>query len=61
MSDTVESPCTGVCTLDDQGYCIGCLRTGHEIAAWPRMAESARRDLLETLVQREKDDVLLER
>ena len=30
----VLSPCIGVCTLDDDGLCEGCLRTTSEIAPW---------------------------
>jgi hypothetical protein len=35
--DRPDSPCIGVCVLDDDGACIGCLRTGAEIALWTRM------------------------
>lgn len=32
---TVASPCTGVCKLDEAtGWCLGCARTGDEIAEW---------------------------
>ncbi|MEM9813882.1 MAG: DUF1289 domain-containing protein [Pseudomonadota bacterium] len=32
---TIASPCVGTCRLDDAtGFCIGCARTGEEIAAW---------------------------
>ena len=30
----VLSPCIGICHIDDDGLCAGCLRTGDEIAAW---------------------------
>jgi predicted Fe-S protein YdhL (DUF1289 family) len=31
----IASPCIGICTLDPQTeLCLGCLRTGSEIAAW---------------------------
>jgi len=33
------TPCTGVCRLDARGLCIGCLRTGDEIAAWSGLDE----------------------
>jgi len=33
------SPCTGVCRLDARGLCIGCLRTGDEIARWSSMSD----------------------
>lgn len=28
------TPCIGICRLDVRGYCVGCLRTGGEIAQW---------------------------
>jgi hypothetical protein len=34
------SPCTGVCRLDTRGLCMGCLRTGDEIARWTRMSDA---------------------
>jgi predicted Fe-S protein YdhL (DUF1289 family) len=47
------SPCNGVCVLDPRtGLCRGCLRSGPEIAAWPRMTEAARRALLAELAAR---------
>jgi len=39
---TVPSPCNQVCWLDAAGICIGCGRSGGEIAEWTR-ADSARR------------------
>jgi len=32
-----DSPCIGVCALDDDGTCIGCRRTQAEVALWTRM------------------------
>lgn len=40
--DAVLSPCVGVCTLGNDGLCLGCLRTGAEIAAWSALDEAAR-------------------
>src|SRR5690606_23247915 len=35
MTATVHSPCIGVCRLDEEtGYCLGCGRTGLEVAEW---------------------------
>lgn len=46
------TPCIGICKLDDRGYCIGCLRTGDEIARWRGMNDRERlhlmRDVLPT-------------
>jgi len=36
------SPCIGVCRLDPRGYCIGCQRTGDEIARWRSMDDNER-------------------
>ena len=38
----VPSPCTEVCWLDAAGICIGCGRSGGEIAEWTR-ADNERR------------------
>lgn len=43
----VLSPCTGVCTLDDDGLCEGCLRTTAEIARWSQMNDDERLRLME--------------
>ncbi len=43
-AERMASPCVGICTMDDaSGYCMGCARTGDEIAAW----KDAGRDLHE--------------
>ncbi|MEL6434602.1 MAG: DUF1289 domain-containing protein [Pseudomonadota bacterium] len=40
---TVTSPCTGICKLDEQtGWCLGCGRTGDEIAVWRGLPQSNR-------------------
>jgi len=36
--DRPRSPCTRICSLDEQGYCIGCLRTAEEIGRWTSMS-----------------------
>jgi predicted Fe-S protein YdhL (DUF1289 family) len=46
------SPCTNVCTLDAQGQCIGCLRTGEEIARWLAMSADEQWRLLDELERR---------
>ena len=50
----VLSPCIGICALDAQGLCEGCLRTSSEIAAWPHMNDDQRLRLIEVVLpQRE--------
>lgn len=46
----VLSPCIGVCTMEDDGFCAGCHRTGNEIAAWPMMNDDARLRLMEDVL-----------
>jgi len=43
------SPCTKVCTLDAQGFCAGCLRTGAEIGRWLSMSAAEQWQLIEEL------------
>ena len=57
MSDAFPtvSPCIGICELDpDSGLCRGCLRTGGEIAAWPRADETEKREIVERLRARRR-------
>jgi predicted Fe-S protein YdhL (DUF1289 family) len=43
---TRHSPCVGICKLDDAtGYCIGCGRTGNEVASWISLTEDERDDV----------------
>jgi hypothetical protein len=46
----VLSPCIGVCSLDDDGYCSGCHRTGAEIARWSQMGDDERLRLMEAVL-----------
>ena len=40
----MESPCTKICTLDPSGaICVGCGRTGDEIARWLALTADERR------------------
>lgn len=42
----IESPCTGVCTLDAANVCLGCGRHIDEIAAWGIASEPRRREIV---------------
>lgn len=53
MSDTlktIESPCSGVCQLDPSGLCLGCRRSGDEIARWRQMTDEERRYLMQVVL-----------
>ncbi len=47
-----STPCIDICTLDIDGYCIGCFRHQDEIAAWSRLSESQRRQIMSELDDR---------
>jgi len=43
----VRSPCVSICALDDHDMCIGCQRSGMEIATWGRMSNAQRHVVLQ--------------
>ena len=48
-----HSPCVGICKLDPEtGFCIGCARTGGEIADWMAMDEDRHNDVWRQLPER---------
>lgn len=49
----METPCVNICLLDDKsGLCVGCGRSGNEIARWVEMTAKQRRAIMETLPER---------
>ncbi|MEZ5440854.1 MAG: DUF1289 domain-containing protein [Lysobacterales bacterium] len=38
----ILTPCIGICTLDANGQCEGCFRSGEEIARWASLSDSER-------------------
>ena len=49
----VASPCISLCQMHPAtGWCLGCLRTLDEIAAWGGLDDAAKRDLLVRLAPR---------
>jgi predicted Fe-S protein YdhL (DUF1289 family) len=49
---TVLTPCIGICTLDAQGLCEGCRRSGDEIARWMYMSDAERAHLMSDVLPR---------
>ncbi len=48
-----ESPCVRICQIHPrEKICIGCLRTGAEIAAWSRLSPEERSEILAALPER---------
>jgi predicted Fe-S protein YdhL (DUF1289 family) len=48
------TPCIGICKLDDRGYCLGCLRTGDEIARWRSLDDRERLHLMSDVLPARK-------
>ncbi|MDQ2069360.1 DUF1289 domain-containing protein [Natronospira bacteriovora] len=47
------SPCVGVCTMDDDGHCMGCLRSLTEIAQWTELSPEEQWDIVRQLPERD--------
>jgi len=54
LPERPPSPCTKVCSLDAQGFCVGCLRTAEEIGGWMSMSAAEQWRLLAVLAERRK-------
>jgi predicted Fe-S protein YdhL (DUF1289 family) len=53
LPDAAASPCTGICRLDPAtGWCLGCARTGAEIAGWRDGGTRWRADVWDALPAR---------
>lgn len=51
--DEVESPCVKLCSLHPTAQiCVGCFRTGREIAVWSMMSAEERRSVMDALPDR---------
>lgn len=51
-----DSPCTGECVINRDGYCKGCRRRITEIAGWQGLPESQRLRILAELPERRLRD-----
>ncbi len=55
VTASVESPCIGICRLDDEGeMCLGCYRTLDEIGAWRDADDAGRRAIIVQANQRQR-------
>ncbi|MFO7854749.1 MAG: DUF1289 domain-containing protein [Paracoccaceae bacterium] len=51
--EAIESPCIKLCVLHPGAkLCLGCLRSGDEIAAWTRLTPERRREIMDQLPSR---------
>lgn len=54
MSEEIQSPCIGVCSMDDlTGLCLGCFRTLDEIQGWWDMDANAKQAVITNASARE--------
>jgi predicted Fe-S protein YdhL (DUF1289 family) len=53
-TETVLSPCVGICCPDENDVCMGCLRTMQEVTQWWEMSNDEKRALLNMLPTRRK-------
>lgn len=49
---TVQSPCVGVCTVDEKGYCKGCMRKREERFNWLNMTPTQQLHVIKLCRQR---------
>ncbi len=49
---TVPSPCVGVCTVDERGYCRGCMRKREERFNWLNFTPSQQLDIIKRCRER---------
>ena len=52
MPKAKHSPCIKVCEYDDEGYCLGCLRTEKEVRGWRDRTEEEQLAGIEMLKER---------
>jgi len=49
-----QSPCINICSLDPNGYCLGCCRTIDEIARWGSMTAGEQWSVLDRVAERNR-------
>jgi len=54
----IASPCVSICALDENDICVGCHRTGQEIAGWGSKTEAEKAEIMENVREREKDSYI---
>jgi len=48
------NPCIGICAVDENGWCIGCLRTSDERSVWYIESNEWRESVLTEIEKREE-------
>ncbi len=55
LESQVTSPCSSICSLNEDDVCIGCYRTRSEIRDWLHMPGSQKREVLRLCSQRSQE------
>ncbi|CAM2968970.1 DUF1289 domain-containing protein [Vibrio mytili] len=55
---TVPSPCVGICTADEKGYCKGCMRKREERFNWLNYTAAEQLHIIKLCRQRYRRKVL---
>lgn len=50
----IASPCVSICALDEDDICVGCHRSGQEIAGWGTKTEAEKAEIMDKVREREK-------
>ncbi|MCH4293591.1 MULTISPECIES: DUF1289 domain-containing protein [Shewanella] len=50
----MQSPCVARCGLNDEDYCMGCLRHIDEIVGWSQASDERKLEILASLPARKK-------
>lgn len=48
----IQSPCRGICQVDERGFCKGCMRSRDERFNWQRLSDTQKQDVLRLCRQR---------
>ena len=48
----IQSPCRGICQVDERGFCEGCMRSRDERFNWQRFTDTEKQDVLRLCRQR---------
>jgi len=54
-TQTIKSPCTGICKYNKDNYCLGCKRHSDEITNWINYSDEMRRAIMQDLKDRKID------
>ena len=55
-SDQIPSPCVGVCQINSKTkFCLGCGRSGREVAHWARYSRTEKLAVVDSIKQRQAD------